>query len=78
MRIKIDDVWYDSQHHPIGIVFDETDRTKIASMPLDHYRYARFPEDIEWTTEERLRWLKDDTTPTEAAIYDTVGDTPDD
>jgi len=60
MRVKIENVWYDSEKQPICIQISEEEKTQIGviSSKLGG-KYAAFSDSIEWSLEEKSKWMKE-------------------
>ena len=55
MKVKIGDTIYNSELQPIMIILSESDKSNIAAMHEDKFKYVSYPN--EWTTEEITEWV---------------------
>ena len=60
MKIKVGNKVYSSEDQPIMIILTERDKFNIAHMAPEATMYAEFSDDIGWTDEEKLSWMKGD------------------
>lgn len=59
MKVKVGNLYYTSEEIPIMVVLTEQDKTNIANMPEDCFRYAQFNQE-QFTAEEAMQWMKED------------------
>ena len=60
MRVKINDVWYDSKNQSICIKISDGEQKQIAEMDRSvatQGKYAVFPNAESMTREEMLEWM---------------------
>jgi len=57
MRVKIGDIWYDSNETPICIYLTDQDKRNIADMLTECSKYAVFPDDKAMSADEMRAWM---------------------
>ena len=58
MRVKINDVWYDSYATPICVELSSADKDNISRMAPDATKYAHAPDNHFTSAEEFLKWME--------------------
>ena len=60
MKIKIEDVWYDTEEVPVLIILEKNDVENIGSMPRGYNKYASFPENYFESIDDVKKWMHDE------------------
>lgn len=57
MKVKVHNLWYDSEDTPIMIILSKKDKENIMNMEKSATKYCSFPSEI-WTPEEIRAWMR--------------------
>ena len=58
MKVKVGDEVYSGEDQPVMVILTDGDKYNISHMAADATRYAVFPDDLDWSDEEKLAWMK--------------------
>lgn len=47
MKVKIGDKVYDANEEPIMLILNDSDKSNIANMHPDNYKYVAFPDKMD-------------------------------